>query len=185
MQMERLQGGSVLSRVVSAPGVVVNCVDPRFMDAAVQCTRRLAGNHIVVPRSRPGGTLRHRLGCAVTQELINDIAEISIPHHGVLNLFIAHHADCLAYGGRQKFSSLEEERAAHVSDMRAGKELFVREILAQAEVLLRHGEVTDKEKANLERALNGGFQVTSLFLSPPPGRRSFTADQVLVDILVD
>jgi hypothetical protein len=117
--------------------------------------------------------------------LIEDIAEISIPHHGALNLFIAHHADCLAYGGSEAFSSEEEERAIHVLDMVASKKLFVREILAYAEMLVQYGDITPQEKDRLKRALDGGFKVTSLFLFPPPGRRSFTADEVRADILED
>lgn len=174
-----------MSRSVSAAGVVVNCVDPRFMGASLKITRHLAGNHIVVPRSRPGATLRHCRNCAVTRELIQDIAEISIPHHGALNLYLVHHADCLAYGGSKAFSSMEEERAAHVVDMRAGKKLFAEEVLAHAEMLVQYGDITLKERAYLERALNGGFKVTTLFLSPPLGRRSFADDEVRADILED
>ena len=185
IQRKDQQGGKALSKIVPAAGVLVNCIDPRFMGAALKATRHLAGNHIVVPRSRPGATLRHCRNCAVTQELIQDIAEISIPHHGMFNLFIAHHADCLAYGGSKSFSSMEEERDAHVVDMRAGRKLFGDEVLAHAEILLKYGDITSKERAYLERALNGDFKVTTLFLSPPPGRRSFTDDEVRIDILQD
>lgn len=175
----------LLSRSVSAPGVLVNCIDPRFTEAALKITRHLAGGHVVVPRSRPGATLRHCHSCPITWELIGDIAEISIPHHGALNLYIAHHADCLAYGGSKAFSSEEEERATHVLDMRASKKLFTKEVLAHAEMLVQYGDITPQERARLKCALDGGFKVTSLFLFPPSGRRSFTADEVRADILDD
>lgn len=178
-----------MSKIVPAAGVLSDCVDPRFHRVTVKYVRRLVGGHNIVPRSRPGGTKRHCLNCAVTRELIQDIAEINIPHHGVLNLFNVNHADCLAWGGSKSFSSMEEERAAHVLDMMTGKKLFEEEILAHAEMYFKYGDITLHERLNLERALNGGFKVVNLFVSPlvplPPGRTFFTDDEVNFEILED
>lgn len=168
-------------------GAVVGCIDGDWIEPTLAITRRLAGGHRIDPYMRPGGTKRHCRACKVTQEVVEDLAKITVANHGALNLYLVHHANCLAYGGREAFASEEAERSAHIMDLRTAKQLFTEEVLAYAELLLKHERLSDREKVHLEVALDGGFAVTPIFLAPPErGRvRTFTPAECRALIIND
>lgn len=146
-------------------GAVVGCIDGHWTDVTLAVVRRLAGGHRIDPHNRPGATMRHKRGCHVTEEVVRDLAKITIANHGAMNLFLAHHQNCVAYGGSQAFSSPKEERAAHLADLKTAKQMFADAIMEEAQRLLRgHHRLSQQERANLEAALSGSFQVTSLFI---------------------
>lgn len=151
-------------------GALLDCVDGHWRDIALAVTRRLAGGHrIDGPYARPGGTLRHKDDCQFTDVVVKDITEVSIALHGALQLFLAHHQNCGAYGGSQAFASLAEERAVHTADLLKAQEFFHQGVLVKAEKTLRSGrlfsrQLSVKERGHLEAAVNGGFHVTSLFI---------------------
>lgn len=145
-------------------GAVIGCIDGHWTDTTLAVVRRLAGGPRIDPYNRPGATLRHRRGCHVTEEVTEDLVRITIANHGAMNLFLAHHQNCLAYGGSQAFGSLEEEREVHAADLRSAQRLFKEAVLDKAQQLLRYGQLSQREQAHLEAALDGSFQVTSLFI---------------------
>lgn len=160
-----LHGGLVLSEHVAYHGAVVGCIDGHWTDVTLAVVRRLAGGHRIDPYNRPGATLRHKRGCHVTEEVIEDLARITIANHGAMNLFLAHHQNCLAYGGSRAFASLAEEKAAHIADLRTAQQLFSEAVLDKVRQLLRSGHrLSRREQAHLEVALSGGFKVTGLFI---------------------
>jgi hypothetical protein len=145
-------------------GAVIGCIDGAWRDATLAVVRRLAGGHNIDPYNRPGSTKRHCHHCVVTREVIQDLVKITIANHGAMQLYLAHHQDCLAYGGTKAFSSHQAERAAHVADLHSAEQLFKELVLAQAKELLKTGELSHKERANLEAAVGGAFMVTKLFI---------------------
>lgn len=176
MQMERSARRIALSNHVLYNGGMIGCIDGEYARDALDVVSCLAGGRRIDPYNRPGATKRHCRSCAVTQEVIDDIARITIANHGAKNLYLVHHTDCLAYGGHRAFSSRTKERAAHVLDLRTAKRLFFEEVMAYAELLLEDGDLTSWERGHLEAALRGGFKVTPILLPSVTERanRSFT-----------
>jgi hypothetical protein len=145
-------------------GAVVGCIDGAWAGITHSVTSRLAGGPLIDPYNRPGATLRHKHGCRFTEEVIDDLVKITIANHGAMNLFLAHHQNCLAYGGSKAFASPQSERAAHIADLRSAEQLFKELVLARTKQLLEMSELSQKERTHLEAALNGAFRVTKLFI---------------------
>lgn len=76
--------------------------------------------------------------------------DISTRLHGITTVILMNHTDCGAYGGRSAFSSDDEEKEKHASDMQKAREIIlsrypdlrVKKILAR---IKESGEVSFEE----------------------------------------
>ena len=60
---------------------------------------------------------------AQTKESFPEIQiDLSMELHGIETLYVMHHSDCGAYGGKAATESPEQEKEMHLADMRIAKE---------------------------------------------------------------
>lgn len=105
-----------------AEALVIMCIDFRFREAALDFIKREedvksfdvveiggAGKSLCLPKD--------------SEDFHFAIEQIDISHrlHNVKTIYIMHHADCGAYGGRSAFASLEEEHAHHLQELKKAK----------------------------------------------------------------
>ena len=58
------------------------------------------------------------------REFLLKSIRVSCDLHSVSKIVLIHHSDCGAYGGKQAFSNMEEEREAHEQDMQKSAEII-------------------------------------------------------------
>lgn len=95
--------------------IVMMCMDFRFWEATADYLKREKGIKTFDFLSFPGAAkmiIENQGNCPAEVG-----SKISCSLHNSSKIVVVNHADCGAYGGRKAFSSIEEERQKHLSDL--------------------------------------------------------------------
>ena len=123
--------------------MVINCSDFRFAKASQVLINERMGlkgdyDYFSIP-----GSIRNMLN-KETIKLVMEEFGISVRLHHVKRVVIIAHEDCIGYGGRQAFSSHEEEYKTIRKDLRKARRLM-RLRFRDSEVYLFYGRLINRE----------------------------------------
>ena len=123
--------------------MVINCSDFRFAKATQVLINERMGlkgdyDYFSIP-----GSIRNMLN-KETIKLVMEEFGISVRLHHVKRVVIIAHEDCIGYGGRQAFSSHEEEYKTIRKDLRKARRLM-RLRFRDSEVYLFYGRLINRE----------------------------------------
>ncbi len=103
--------------------IVVHCMDFRFAKGLAQyvADQGLAGDADIVGWAGAGKAFLDD----TSKEFALLQVELSQKLHGITEIHVINHIDCGAYGGRTAFADDQAERAKHIADVQAVRELIV------------------------------------------------------------
>ena len=105
-------------------GALVTCLDGLWIRTALKAAEEIVGGDKIDFCAKPGGAQQVISNCPVTDRQLDDLAVISVGKHHVYDVVLCNHMNCLAYGSTSAFSSIEDERMAHVTDLRKGADFL-------------------------------------------------------------
>lgn len=73
------------------------------------------------------------------------IKAVSAGLHHIKKIILVNHADCGAYGGRQAFPSIEEEKQTHLQDLTKAREMLQVELL-DLEIVAAYADLDPEQK---------------------------------------
>ena len=73
-------------------------------------------------------------------DFVDKIVSVSIGLHKVKKLLLLWHWDCGGYGGSKAFPSADEEESIYLRDMRTVKEMLVRELPDDLEIIMAYSK---------------------------------------------
>lgn len=110
-----------------AEALVVMCIDFRFREVAldfIQKEENVQSFDVV----EIGGAGKSLCLPKDSEDFHFAIGQIDISHrlHHIKTIYLMHHADCGAYGGRRAFDSLQEERVYHLAELKKAKKVLLK-----------------------------------------------------------
>jgi len=105
----------------AALALVIQCLDYRFQSATRRflLAKGLKDKYDLVSIA---GSAKDLLG--KDKSYILKQIEISVRLHGIKEVYLIHHLDCGAYGGRQAFKNIKTEKARHLSNLAKAKKII-------------------------------------------------------------
>lgn len=110
-------------RLQGCPAVAVGCIDFRFRTQLTEYVEREMGFTEFDGPIRLAGGVKGFLEPDVQPVLMRQIV-ISTERHKAHTVILANHEDCAGYGTSAAFSSQEEEKDRHRSDLLAARQLI-------------------------------------------------------------
>jgi hypothetical protein len=134
------------------PALVIHCMDFRFHSAIRDWLISLGLKDQCDLVSLAGATKGLADRDQSSTEIILKQIDIARQRHGIREVYIMHHLDCGAYGGRAAFRGVREEHAKQVADMTAAASIIQQHYpnLTVAKVLARIDEGNGKSRIDFE-----------------------------------
>lgn len=147
-------------------GAVIACVDGKWLPATVKLAKSIWGKSAIDLHSRPGSVRRFLpSGCAMTEEMVSNLAFVSCGLHAVKDILVVKHWDCGDHGGSPSFSSPEEELEKYLGDLRRIKG-FLPDKINKAVTEIMAMEPPQSVATNLQNLLQGSLNIRYAVLCP-------------------